>query len=130
MTRYRKKPVPIKIEPVAQARTIKTLEGSQEIGPGQYLATGTRGEHWAFGRDVFETYEPVPDRPGYYTRRADVTVEAVRLAHPVEIFRHDWKHRGKAGDWLVTRADGDQYVVDADIFADTYERAGEGEERG
>jgi hypothetical protein len=121
MTRYRKKPVPIKIEPVDEARTIKTLEGSQRIEPGQYLATGTKGEQWAFERDVFDTYEPVPDRPGYYTKRGDVTVEAVRLAHPVEVKRPGWKHAGKPGDWLVTRAEDDQYVVEAGVFAETYE---------
>ena len=129
MTRYRKKPVPVKIEPVEQPRTIKTLEGSQEIGPGQYLATGPKGEHWAIGREVFDTYEPIPDRPGYYAKRGDVTVEAVRLAYPIEVRRPGWKHEGKAGDWLVTLSPDDQYVVAADVFAETYEpvEAAEGE---
>lgn len=121
MTRYRKKPVHIKIEPVTEARTIKTLEGAQDIAPGQYLATGTKGENWAFDREVFDTYEPVPERPGYYIKRAGVTVEAVRLAHPIEIKRPGWKHEGKAGDWFVTRTPDDQYIVDGEVFAETYE---------
>ena len=121
MTRYRKKPVPIKIEPVEEPRTIKTLEGSQQIEPGQYLATGTKGEQWAFGPEVFETYEPIPDRPSYYTKRADVTVEAVRLAYPIEVRRPGWQHEGKVGDWFVTLSPDDQYIVDADVFAETYE---------
>ena len=121
MTMYRKKPVHVKIEPVQEARTIKTLEGSQEIAPGQYLVTGTNHEQWAFGQDVFDTYEPVPDRPGYYTKREDVTVEAVRLAFPVEVRRPGWKHEGEAGDWFVTRTPEDQYIVKADVFAETYE---------
>lgn len=121
MTRYRKKPVHIKIEPVSEARTIKTLEGSQDIEPGQYLATGTQGEQWAFGPDTFDTYEPVPDRPGYYTKRADVTVEAFRLAYPVEIRRPGWKHEGEAGDWFVISSPEDQYIVKAHVFAETYE---------
>lgn len=121
MARYRKKPVHIKIEPVEEARTIKTLEGAQDIEPGQYLATGTKGEQWAFGQNVFDTYEPVPGREGYYTKSADVTVEAVRLAHPIEVRRPGWKHEGEPGDWLVTLAPDDQYVVKADVFAETYE---------
>ena len=121
MTMYRKKPVHVKIEPVQEARTIKTREGSQDITPGQYLATGTKGEQWAFGQDTFDTYEPVPDRPGYYTKRGEVTVEAVRLAYPIEVRRPDWKHEGQAGDWFVTRTPEDQYIVRADIFAETYE---------
>lgn len=123
MARYRKKPVPVKIEPVTEARTIQTLEGSQEIAPGQYLATGIKGEQWAFGQDVFDSYEPAPDRPGYYAKRVEVLVEAVRLAHPIEVRRPDWKHEGQAGDWFVTRAPDDQYVVRADIFDETYEPA-------
>ena len=121
MTRYRKKPVPIKIEPVGEARTIKTLEGSQDIRPGQYLATGTKGEQWAFGQDVFDTYEPIPDREGYFTKRGDVTVEAVQLAFPIEVRRPGWKHEGEAGDWFVMRSPEDQYVVNAEVFAETYE---------
>jgi len=39
----------------------------------------------------------------------------------VEIFRPGWVHRGKAGDWLVTRTPDDQYICDADVFAKTYE---------
>ena len=121
MAMYRKKPVHVKIEPVQEARTIKTLEGSQEIAPGQYLATGTKDEQWAFGQDTFDTYEPVPDRPGYYIKRGDVTVEAVRLAFPVEVRRPGWKHEGEAGDWFVTRTPEDQYIVKAEVFAETYE---------
>ena len=123
MTRYRKKPVHVKIEPVDEARTIKTLEGSQDITPGQYVAGEKEGEQWAFDRDVFDTYEPVPDRPGYYTKREDVTVEAVRLAFPIEVRRPGWKHEGEAGDWFVTRTPEDQYIVKADVFAETYEPA-------
>jgi hypothetical protein len=125
MPKYRKKPVPVKIEPVTGERKIKTLEGSQEIGPGQYLATGVNGEQWAFGRDVFDTYEPVPGSPGHYTKRGDVVVEAVRLAYPVEIFRPGWEHKGEAGDWLITRTPDDQYIVQADVFEKTYEPADE-----
>lgn len=123
MANYRKKPVPVKIEPVSEARTIKTLEGTQDIEPGQYLATGVKGEQWAFDKDVFDTYEPAPDRPGYYTKRGDVVVEAVRLAFPVEIRRPGWKHEGERGDWFVTRTPDDQYIVKADVFAETYEPA-------
>jgi hypothetical protein len=123
MAKFRKKPVDVRIEPVTEARTIKTLEGSQDIKPGQYLATGTRGEQWAFGKDVFETYEPVAERPDYYRKRAGVVVDAVQLAFPVEIRRPGWKHEGDAGDWFVTRAPDDQYIVKAEVFAETYEPA-------
>ncbi len=130
MAKYRKKPIPVKIEPVNEARTIQTLEGSQRIEPGQYLATGVKGEQWAFNQEAFDTYEPVADRPGYYTKRADVVVEAVRLAYPVEIRRPDWKHEGEAGDWFIMRAPDDQYIVKADVFAETYEPVKDKSEAG
>ncbi|MGH9940812.1 MAG: PGDYG domain-containing protein [Pyrinomonadaceae bacterium] len=125
MPKFRKKPVPVKIEAVKEARKIETKEGTQEIAPGQYLATGVQGEQYAFGRDVFDTYEPFPERPGYYRKRADVIVEAVKLAFPVELHRPGWEHSGKAGDWLITLAPDDQYVCDAEIFVETYEPAEE-----
>ena len=121
MTKYRKKPVPVKIEPITEARVIQTLEGSQQVKPGQYLATGIKGEQWAFEQDTFDTYEPAPDRPGYYTKRQDATVEAFQLAYPIEIRRPDWKHEGEAGDWFILRAPDDQFIVRADVFAETYE---------
>ncbi len=121
MPKYRKKPVPVKIEPVTEASTIETKEGSQEIAPGQYLATAEGGEQYAFDREVFDTYEPFEGRDGHYTKRADVLVEAVRMAYAVEIFRPGWVHKGKAGDWLITRTPEDQYICDAGIFATSYE---------
>jgi len=121
MPKFRKKPVPVRIEPVTEARRIKTKEGSQEIKPGQYLATGVRGEQYAFAPDVFETYEPMAERPGYYVKHRDTTVEAVRLAFPIDLHRPGWEHSGKAGDWLITRTPEDQYICDAEIFAESYE---------
>lgn len=121
MAKYRKKPVPTKIELVTEARTIKTLEGSQDVAPGQYLATGEDGEQYAFDREVFDTYEPIEGRDGYYTKRADILVEAARMAYAVEIFRPGWVHKGKAGDWLITRTPEDQHICDAEVFAKSYE---------
>ncbi len=123
MPKFRKKPVPVKIEPVTEARTIETKEGTQDVAPGQFLATGTKGEQYAFARDVFDTYEPVEGRPGFYTKRADVTVEAIQMAYPIEIRRPGWKHEGQAGDWLISRTPDDQYICAADVFAETYEPA-------
>lgn len=117
--RYRKLPVAIKIEPVTEDRVIETLEGSQQIVVGQYLATGVKGEQYAFGQEVFDNYEPVDGQDGYFKKRGDVIVEAIQLAHPIEIFRPDWQHKGKVGDFFLSN-NGDQYVCDKDIFLETY----------
>lgn len=117
--KYKKLPVEVKIEPVTEDGTIETLEGSQQITKGQYLATGVKGELYAFGQEVFDNYEPVEGREGYYTKRGDVVVTAIELVHPIEIFRPDWQHKGKAGDFLLTNGN-DQYVCDREIFFQTY----------
>jgi len=121
MAKYRKKLVPVRIEPVTEARQIETKEGHQQIAPGQYLAIGVEGEQYAFGPEVFATYKSLAGRAGYYVKREEVLVEAVRLAFPIELHRPGWEHHGKAGDWLITLTPDDQYVCDAEIFAATYE---------
>jgi hypothetical protein len=42
--------------------TIRTLDGSLDAKPGDWIITGIKGEHYPCKPDVFEaTYEPVPD---------------------------------------------------------------------
>ncbi len=118
---YKKKQIPIRIEPVTTQKTIQTLEGSQEILPGQFLATGIRSEQYAFERDVFDTYREVEWQAGYFVKKEEVVVEAVQLANPIEVFRPGWQHQGKAGDYFVTRDLNDQYVCDREIFEQSYE---------
>jgi hypothetical protein len=118
--KYRKLPVEIKIELVTEDERIETLEGSQDIKAGQYLATGIKGEQYAFGQEVFDTYIPVEGKANYFTKSSDVIVEAIQLTHPIEVFRSDWQHKGKAGDFFLNN-NGDQYVCDQEVFLKTYE---------
>lgn len=122
MKQYIKNPVEIKIEKVLEATTIPTLEGSQNIKEGQYLATGVKGEQYAFDEDVFREYTPVPNREGYYFKDTanQAPVWAAQLAYPIEIHRPDWKHAGKAGDYFVFKSATSQYVVDKEVFEMTY----------
>jgi hypothetical protein len=63
-----------------------------------------------------------------YVKRASQSVVAVRLALDGAGFTYEkWggTQKCKAGDWLVNN-DGDIYTVDADTFARTYERVGDG----
>uniref|UniRef100_UPI003EB7E1FA hypothetical protein n=1 Tax=Pediococcus pentosaceus TaxID=1255 RepID=UPI003EB7E1FA len=39
---------------------IKTIEGDMKINPGDWIATGVDGEHWAIADEIFrKTYEEV-----------------------------------------------------------------------
>jgi uncharacterized protein len=63
-----------------------------------------------------------------YVKRANQSVVAVQLALSGAGFTYEkWGGRQtcKAGDWLVDNK-GDVYTVDADTFARTYERVGDG----
>ena len=41
---------------------IDTLEGHMEVGDGDWVITGVKGERYACKPDIFEmTYEPVPE---------------------------------------------------------------------
>jgi hypothetical protein len=63
-----------------------------------------------------------------YIKRASQAVVAVRLPLEGSGFTYEkWggTQRGKPGDWLVDNR-GDVYTVDADTFASTYARVGEG----
>lgn len=43
---------------------IETLEGGHVVTPGDWIATGVKGEHWPIKPDVFAaTYEPVSSLP-------------------------------------------------------------------
>jgi len=45
---------------------IKTLEGELKVKPGDWIATGLNGEHWAIADDVFKkTYAELPVVPKY-----------------------------------------------------------------
>lgn len=123
MKQYVKKPVEVKIEKVTESRRITTLEGTQDIQPGQYLCTGVKGEQYAFGENVFAEYLPSLTREGYYFKPTaqQSPVWAFKLGQPIEVFRPGWQHRGKAGDYFVVKSDTDQYVVDAEVFEATYQ---------
>jgi len=63
-----------------------------------------------------------------YRRRERTTITAVRLDLETEGFTYQkWggTQRCKAGDWIVDNA-GDTYTIDAEVFANTYRKAGPG----
>ncbi|OIJ19231.1 hypothetical protein BKP45_13815 [Anaerobacillus alkalidiazotrophicus] len=54
-------------------------------------------------------------------RRKPVIVEAVKITSPITIETAEGTLTGKAGDYLITHADGTQYPCNADTFKQTYE---------
>jgi hypothetical protein len=53
---------------------VDTLEGGHIVTPGDWIATGVRGEHWPIKPDIFAaTYEPVDtqDDGDFHGQRSD-----------------------------------------------------------
>lgn len=53
--------------------------------------------------------------------RKTATIRAIRIDHPFEVVTMEGTMRGKPGDWLVEGPAGEAWVIDAGIFAATYE---------
>ena len=93
---------------------------------GDAILTGVAGEHWPIARLAFEdSYQAVlPAKMGdvgMYCKRPMI-VEARRVAHTSTVVLSNADVlSAKPGDWIVTGPDGEEWVVEANIFAKTYE---------
>lgn len=54
-------------------------------------------------------------------KRKPVVVEAVKITSPITIETPEGSLNGKAGDYLITQADGAQYPCNPETFEKTYE---------
>jgi hypothetical protein len=120
-----KRPVPVAVRFAGEDGTCATMEGPVRYRAGDALVTGTLGEQWPISRDRFDqTYESVSD--GIYRKRP-VVAYALRLesAMSVRVGCQGDALDGRPGDWLLQYDDGEYGVVDADVFAQVYERLDE-----
>ena len=116
-----KKPVPVMAEQLTEPRTIQTKEGPVEAKAGDWLMTGVKGEQWPIPPEKFQaTYEPVPGQAGYYAKKKQV-VTAYTLRETTTV-KTSWGAdiTGKPGDWLVSASPEDRWIVEAQIFQETY----------
>jgi hypothetical protein len=125
--RARKRAVAVAVEFAANSGTLTTLEGPVAYDEGDALLTGDHGERWPVPRARFDaTYEaqaPLrPGKPGRYLKRP-LLVWARQLREPLDVSLDAQRGtlHGEPGDWLVQYAPGDQGVVAAPIFAESYE---------
>lgn len=124
---FRKRPVLVAVQFAAAPGTVQTLEGPVRYAAGDALLTGVEGERWPVARAHFErAYAPVPPvrmgEPGGY-RKQPLTVRARRIDTPfcVRLAVSGDTLRGRPGDWLVQYGPGDYGIVQAKVFAATYE---------
>jgi hypothetical protein len=125
--RARQCAVYVAVEFAAGDGTLATIEGPVAYRRGDALLTGAHGERWPVPRASFDaSYEaqaPLrPGKPGRYRKRP-LLVWARQMREPfaVALGADRGALQGEPGDWLVQHATGDQSVVAAPIFAQTYE---------
>lgn len=109
-----------------QAGVASTKEGQVKYAPGDALVNDTAGNQWPITRTHFELrYEAIPPcvmgRAGLY-RKKPVTVTARQMQHSftVELSNRRGTLKGKAGDYLIEEPNGAQFIVDANIFEESY----------
>lgn len=125
--RARKRDVALRVEFAPAGGTLMTREGAVSYCAGDALLTGTEGERWPVSRKTFDSsYAPVaptrPGKPGQYRKRPG-EVWAKRMTEPFSVALDGGRGtlKGAVGDWLVQYAPSDFSVVDASVFAQTYE---------
>lgn len=121
--RVMKRPIPTRAEQLARPELIQTLEGPVQGNIGDWVMTGVKGERWPISPDKFaKTYEAVAGQPGFFSKKA-IPVDAITLDHTMSV-KTSWGAdlTGKPGDWLVSAAPNDQWIVEKAIFDQTYMR--------
>jgi hypothetical protein len=127
MDRYSRRRDPVNVEIAAHDGVLSTLEGPVSYHAGDALITGVKGERWPVEKLRFErTYEPVPPthagESGSYARLPnEVRACQMPAAFTVTTGGGDQLH-GRPGDWLLEYGPGEEGVVAADVFAETYVR--------
>jgi hypothetical protein len=123
-----KKPVVVHVAFAVDGGTMSTPEGPVAFEAGDAILTGVRDERWPIARERFEaSYVAVPPTcmgdPGSY-RKLPLVVQARRVDVETEVAMVGAQGvlRARLGDWIVSAPDGEHWVVEASIFADTYER--------
>lgn len=111
------------------AGEVVTLEGPVNHAAGDAIIIGKRGsERWPVRRDRFaQTYEAVPPsvmgRDGVFRKRPrECWALVLNTVYNVSLSGQRGILHGRPGDVLVEYAPGDQAIVEAEIFAATYDR--------
>ena len=107
---------------------IETLEGPSSFQPGDYLCEGIKGEQWPQPRAHFEANHVLigsGDLPGFALYRSTSVRAAAKMSKEFTVtLPTGTQLKGKAGDYLV-KLDNEMWVVDSQIFEETYRRVDE-----
>lgn len=122
-----KKPKPVIVKFAITSGKLATLEGKVSYESGAAIITGEAGDIWPVERAKFDaSYKAVNPtthgEDGTYQKHP-IEVLAIQLTEPTSVnvgYAED-PIPGQVGDWLVQYGEGDFGIVNAEIFANTYE---------
>lgn len=125
---YTSRPVPLYIVFARQAGIIQTLEGPVSHQGGDAIATGTAGERWPIPRQRFEQrYQALDPQggmgmDGWFVKKP-IVVQARRTEVAMRIPLNGGRGTllARSGDWILTGADDNVWVVADGIFQQSYE---------
>lgn len=120
--RYQAKPVPVQAIRLADISiTYEKWGGLQHADIGDWLLS-KEGEVYTCAAAVFaDTYQPLPERPGWFVKVAYVEAEEATEGGAVETLEGLSTYR--AGDFLVVNPGGDRYCVEREKFLRLYDEA-------
>lgn len=73
----------------------------------------------------YETYDELPGDPKEYRKKATATIRAVQIPEGFSVKTMEGWVEGKHGDWLARGIDGELYPINKEVFARTYDEAGD-----
>lgn len=125
-----RKTKPLWVQLVKVSQEIQTLEGRENVEPGDYLCRGIHGELWPQkAKRLFENNQPTGhvNDEGWqeFAPKSDAApVQAVQVSFPFAVNSHWGKLNGKANDYVVRSSSDstDVWIVDKAIFEASYER--------
>lgn len=114
-----KKPIVIQIsEPLTEETHVNSLENPNLFAPAGFrIVTGVKGEKYPLPPKDFENYEAVE---GGYAKKK-IIVRAVQLSQEGQVST-PWGEtlHAQIGDYLVMEAEDNMWVVEKNIFEETY----------
>ncbi len=83
---------------------VKTLEGDLKVNPGDWIATGVNGEHWAIADDVFKkTYKELPVIPKKVAEYLETSKQ--ELATLFDAFDESMNYLNEESGWIANNQD-------------------------
>lgn len=120
-----RRPIILTAERVFEQQTIETWEGRRTAYPGDFVMTGTEGEHWPVTAESFDRLYDIiaQDDDGRTVRvqKKPLNVPCYQVYQPIDFIIRAEPFHAEAGYFLIYYSADDIYPCAPDVFFDTFE---------